>query len=60
MVVLIALANMFVCMSLDMYLPAIPSMAGQLGTTPDLVTLTMALFYAFLAVFQRPHRVLSL
>ena len=50
LVVLIALANMFVCMSLDMYLPAIPSMAGQLGTTPDLVNLTMALFYAFLAV----------
>lgn len=50
LVVLVSCSNMFVCMSLDIYLPAIPAMAGYLNTTAELVNLTMTLFYAFLAV----------
>lgn len=50
LVLLIAFVNMFVCMSLDMYLPAVPSMVQNLHSSPDMVNLTMALFYAFLAV----------
>jgi len=49
-IIFIAVMNMFVPLSIDMYLPALPSMTGYFHTTEGLVNFSLAGFYFFFAV----------
>jgi DHA1 family bicyclomycin/chloramphenicol resistance-like MFS transporter len=46
----ILVVQMFAMFSTDMYIPALPGMAESLGTTEQLVNLTIALFFTFMMV----------
>lgn len=48
--VFVVLLNMFIPLSTDMYLPALPEMTNQLGGTEGLVNLTLSGFFIFFAV----------
>lgn len=47
---LLALLSAFIPFSTDMYLPALPQMAAAMHTTPQLVNLTLILFFPFYSV----------
>ncbi|MDD1760854.1 MAG: Bcr/CflA family efflux MFS transporter, partial [Methanothrix sp.] len=49
LVVLITFLSAFVPLSTDLYLPALPSMAEHFHASPDLVNLTLILFFVFFA-----------
>lgn len=46
----LALANILVPFSVDIYTPSLPEMPAQFGTTESMVSLTLALFYLFFAI----------
>ena len=50
MVIFIAFMNMFVPLSTDLYLPALPEMSGYFSVSQSLVSLTLTLFFVFYAV----------
>lgn len=49
LIAFISLANTIIPFSLDMYLPAFPSMVKSLNTTPSLINLTLVIFTLFFA-----------
>lgn len=49
MIVLLALLSAFVPLSMDLYLPALPDMAGFFGVPVSLVNLTLVMFFVFFA-----------
>ncbi len=50
MVIFIAFMNMFVPLSTDLYLPALPEMSGYFSVSQSLVSLTLTLFFVFYAI----------
>lgn len=50
MIVLIAVMNMFVPLSIDLYLPALPTIGIEFAATPLMVNLTLVSFFFFFAV----------
>lgn len=46
----ISLMGMFIPLSIDLYLPAMPSMANYFNTTNSMVNLTLIAFYFFFAI----------
>lgn len=50
LIILIAVMNMVVPLSLDMYLPAVPQMSTLFSTNESMVNFTLVGFYFFLAV----------
>lgn len=50
LIVMIAVMNMFVPLSIDMYLPALPTMTSYFATSSALVNLTLVGFFFFFAV----------
>jgi len=50
MIAFIAFMNMFVPLSTDMYLPALPEMGAYFNAAQSLVSLTLTLFFFFFAV----------
>lgn len=50
LIVLIAVMNMFVPLSIDLYLPALPTIGVEFATTPLMVNLTLVSFFFFFAV----------
>lgn len=50
LIVLIAVMNMFVPLSIDLYLPALPTIGIEFVTTPLMVNLTLVSFFFFFAV----------
>lgn len=50
LIVMIAVMNMFVPLSIDLYLPALPTIGAEFATTPLLVNLTLVSFFFFFAV----------
>ncbi|RCX09333.1 DHA1 family bicyclomycin/chloramphenicol resistance-like MFS transporter [Anaerobacterium chartisolvens] len=49
LIALIALLSAFIPLSTDIYLPALPSMAGSLNASEGLISLTLILFFIFYA-----------
>lgn len=49
-IALLTLLSMTAPLATDMYLPAFPSIAEDLNTTPSLVSLTLVVFNVFLAI----------
>lgn len=47
LIALLALLSAFVPLSTDLYLPALPGMSEQFGASPDLINLTLVLFFVF-------------
>ena len=50
LIVLIAVMNMFVPLSIDLYLPALPTIGIEFAATPLMVNLTLVSFFFFFAV----------
>lgn len=50
LIVMIAVMNMFVPLSIDLYLPALPMLGVEFAATPLLVNLTLVSFFFFFAV----------
>lgn len=50
LIVLIAVMNMFVPLSIDLYLPALPTIGTEFAATPLMVNLTLVSFFFFFAV----------
>ena len=50
LIVLIAVMNMFVPLSIDLYLPALPTIGIEFAVTPLMVNLTLVSFFFFFAV----------
>lgn len=50
LIFILSLLNMTAPLATDMYLPAFPSIATELNTTPSLVSLTLVVFNVFLAI----------
>lgn len=50
LIVLIAVMNMFVPLSIDLYLPALPMIGIEFAATPLMVNLTLVSFFFFFAV----------
>ena len=50
LIVLIAVMNMFVPLSIDLYLPALPTIGIEFAATPLMVNLTLVSFFLFFAV----------
>lgn len=50
LIVMIAVMNMFVPLSIDLYLPALPTIGAEFAATPLLVNLTLVSFFFFFAV----------
>ena len=50
MVVFITFMNMFIPLSIDLYLPAMPQMGAQFGAGSALVGMTLTAFFFFFAV----------
>ena len=50
LIVLIAVMNMFVPLSIDLYLPALPTIGTEFAATPLMVNLTLVSFFLFFAV----------
>lgn len=50
LVAFISLMNMFVPLSIDMYLPALPTMNTYFSSSPAITNLTLSLFFLFYAV----------
>lgn len=50
MIVFITLMNMFIPLSTDLYLPALPTMSGQFNCSPAIINLTLSVFFFFYAV----------
>lgn len=50
LIVLIAVMNMFVPLSIDLYLPALPTISIEFAATPLMVNLTLVSFFFFFAV----------
>ncbi len=50
MVIFIAFMNMFVPLSTDLYLPALPEMSGYFSVSQASVSLTLTLFFLFYAI----------
>ncbi len=50
LLIFISLMGMFIPLSIDLYLPAMPSMTGYFNTTASMVNLTLIAFYLFFAV----------
>lgn len=49
-IVFIALMNMLIPLSIDMYLPALPSMSAYFGSGSSLTNLTLSAFFLFYAI----------
>ena len=47
LIALITFFSAFVPLSIDLYLPALPSMAKYFNVSPDLANLTLILFFVF-------------
>lgn len=47
LIVLIAVMNMFVPLSIDLYLPALPTIGIEFAATPLMVNLTLVSFSSF-------------
>ena len=56
MIIFITLANMFIPLSTDLYLPALPTMSTYFGVSTTLTNLTLVSFFFFLC---RWHTVLG-
>lgn len=50
LIVFIALMNMFIPLSTDLYLPALPNMSSYFGSTSAITNLTLSAFFIFYAV----------
>jgi len=50
LVAFMALMNMFIPLSTDMYLPALPSMNSYFGSSSTITNLTLSAFFLFYAV----------
>jgi DHA1 family bicyclomycin/chloramphenicol resistance-like MFS transporter len=50
MLALITLLTAFPMLSTDLYLPALPSISQQLGTSVELVNLTLVVFFIFISI----------
>ena len=50
LIVMIAVMNMFVPLSIDLYLPALPTIGIEFAATPLMVNLTLVSFFFFFAV----------
>ncbi|MCD8360044.1 MAG: MFS transporter [Acidaminococcaceae bacterium] len=50
LIILIAVMNMFVPLSIDLYLPALPALGVEFAASPLLVNLTLVSFFFFFAV----------
>lgn len=50
LIVFIAVMNMFIPLSIDLYLPALPAMGEYFHTSPAVVNLTLVSFFFFFAV----------
>ena len=50
LIVFITVMNMFIPLSTDLYLPALPSMSGYFGVSATLTNLTLVSFFFFYAV----------
>ena len=50
LILLIAVMNMFVPLSIDLYLPALPAIGTEFAATPLMVNLTLVSFFFFFAV----------
>ncbi len=50
MIVFIAFMGMFIPLSIDLYLPAMPSMAQYFQTTSAMINLTLVAFFVFFAI----------
>jgi MFS transporter, DHA1 family, multidrug resistance protein len=50
LIVFIAIMNMFVPLSIDMYLPAIPKMSKYFGSNSAITNMTLSMFFMFYAV----------
>ena len=49
-ILFITLMNMFIPLSIDLYLPALPTMSSYFGVSNALINLTLVSFYLFFAI----------
>lgn len=50
LIIFVAFMNMFIPLSTDMYLPALPNMSSYFGSSSAIINLTLSLFFLFYAV----------
>ncbi len=50
LIIFVALMNMFIPLSTDMYLPALPNMSSYFGSSSAITNLTLSLFFLFYAL----------
>lgn len=50
LIIFVAIMNMFIPLSTDMYLPALPNMSSYFGSSSAIINLTLSLFFLFYSI----------